>query len=64
MTQDEFMKRYSDYYSENATEAMKEAIRVNVEGINGDAATVVNFGDNGFCLVLRSIIFDKFGFLK
>ena len=54
MTKNEFQKRYHHYRSTSDEEAKKEAMKVNKEGIEGDEAVAIKFGDLGWALILVS----------
>jgi hypothetical protein len=56
MTQDEFIKRYHDYSTQSEEEAVVEAIMVNAEGIVGNRAIAVKFGDLGYGLMLQGAL--------
>lgn len=54
MTKDEFQKRYHHYQTHSEEAAKAEAARANLEGIEGDEAVPVEFGQLGWCLMLKS----------
>jgi hypothetical protein len=53
MTQDEFLAKYHDYQESVLAWVIEEAEAVNNEGVEGDRAIVVSFGDLGYCLMLE-----------
>jgi len=54
MTKDEFQKKYHSYRTPYEQEAKAEARKVNEEGIEGDKAVAIQFGDLGWALMLAS----------
>ena len=56
MTRDEFITKYHDYRTKSEIVAKAEARLVNDEGIKGDEAVVIDFGDLGYCLMLQSTV--------
>ena len=54
MTKDEFQKKYHYYRTPHEQEAKEEARKANEEGIEGDKAMAIHFGNLGWALMLAS----------
>ncbi len=54
MKQDEFLRRYHFYRTGSQEEAVAEAIKANEEGIDGNAAVPIKFGELGWGLMLMT----------
>ena len=54
MTKDEFQEKYHYYRTPHEQEAKTEAKKVNKEGIEGDKAVAIQFGNLGWALMLAS----------
>lgn len=54
MTKDDFQKKYHYYKTNSEEEANHEATKVNEEGIEGDKAVAVKFGNLGWALMLET----------
>lgn len=54
MTKDEFLKKYHEYGTHSCSDAVEEAGRANLEGVDNDRAVAVYFPKLGWCLMLES----------